>query len=131
LAGTGIQRNPEESRGIQGKYRNSCPTGIPAKKSCDSGKNWVFLRPPPKPRSREKFLRKTQEKKEILRNPGRNSFFGPKNKFLKTGICNLELLQVEFASILQVVAVIIGNAITSTVIVWLQKSITIPNSFMV
>jgi hypothetical protein len=31
---------------------------------------------------------KTQEKK-ILRNPGRNGFIGPKNKFLKTGICNL------------------------------------------
>jgi hypothetical protein len=37
----------------------------------------------------KKFLQKTQEKKEIHRNPGRNSFFGPKNKFLKTGICNL------------------------------------------
>jgi hypothetical protein len=37
----------------------------------------------------KKILWKTQEKKEILRNPGRNIFFGPKNKFLKTGICNL------------------------------------------
>ena len=43
----------------------------------------------PKPRSCEKFLRKTQEKKEILRNPVRNGFLDPKNKFLKTGICNL------------------------------------------
>ncbi len=40
-------------------------------------------------------------------------------------------LQAESASVLQVVDVIIGNVITSTVIVWLQKSITIPNSFMV
>ncbi len=40
-------------------------------------------------------------------------------------------LQAEFASILQVLNVIIGNVITSTVIVWLQKSITIHNSFMV
>ncbi len=26
-----IRRNPEESGGIQSKYRNSCPAGIPAK----------------------------------------------------------------------------------------------------
>jgi hypothetical protein len=47
---------------------------IPAKKSCESGEKQEFLRPLPRPRSCEKFLRKTQEKKEILRNPGRNSF---------------------------------------------------------
>jgi hypothetical protein len=69
LAGTGIQRNPEDSKGIRTKYRNSCPTGIPAKNSCDINKKQEFLQPPPKPRSCEKFLRKTQEKKEILRNP--------------------------------------------------------------
>jgi hypothetical protein len=86
---TGIQQNPEESGGIRGKYRNSCPAGIPAKNSCDSGKNQEFLQPPPKPCSCEKIIRKTQGKKGILRNPGRNGFFGPKNKFLKTGICNL------------------------------------------
>jgi hypothetical protein len=79
LAGTGIRRNPEESGGIRSKYRNSCPTGISAKKSCDSGKKQEFLRPPTKPRSCEKFLRKTKGKKEILRNPGRNGFFCPKN----------------------------------------------------
>jgi hypothetical protein len=62
---------------------NSCPTGIPAKNPCDSGKKQEFLQPPSKPRSCEKFLRKTQEKKLILRNPARNGFFGPKNKFLK------------------------------------------------
>ena len=44
---------------------------------------------PPKTRSSEKFLRKTQEKKKFLRNPVRNAFLGPKNKFLKTGITNL------------------------------------------
>jgi hypothetical protein len=45
LAGTGIRRNPEESGGIRGKYRNSCPKGIPAKNSCDHGKKQEFLRP--------------------------------------------------------------------------------------
>ncbi len=39
--------------------------------------------------------------------------------------------KAEFASILQVVDVIIGNVITSTVIIWLQESIMIPNSFIV
>jgi hypothetical protein len=43
----------------------------------------------PKPRSSEKFLRKTQENKKILRNPVRNAFLGTKNKFLKRGITNL------------------------------------------
>jgi hypothetical protein len=61
---TGIWRNPEESRGIHCKCRNSCPTGIPAKNSCESSEKQEFLRPPPKPRSCEKFLRKTQEKKK-------------------------------------------------------------------
>jgi hypothetical protein len=69
LAGTGIRRNPEESGGICCKCRNSCPAGIPAKNSCESSKKQEFLRPPPKPLSCEKFLRNTQEKKEILRNP--------------------------------------------------------------
>jgi hypothetical protein len=44
---------------------------------------------PPKTGSSEKFLRKTQEKKKFLRNPVRNAFLGPKNKFLKRGITNL------------------------------------------
>ena len=43
----------------------------------------------PKPRSSEKFLRKTQENKKILRNPVRNAFLGTKNKFPKRGITNL------------------------------------------
>jgi hypothetical protein len=64
LAGTGIWRNPEESREIRSKYRNSYTTGIPVKNSCDSGKKQEFLQPPPKSGSCEKFLRKTQEKKK-------------------------------------------------------------------
>jgi hypothetical protein len=76
----GIRRNPEGSRGILCKHRNSCPTGIPAKKSCEIGEKQQFLRPPQKPRSCEKFLRKTQEKKEILRNPF-FTVFEPQNKF--------------------------------------------------
>jgi hypothetical protein len=59
------------------------------KNSCKIGKKNGFPATSPKPRSYEKILRKTQEKKEILRNPVRNVFFDPKNKFLKTGICNL------------------------------------------
>jgi hypothetical protein len=51
LAGTGIRRNPEDSGGIRTKYRNSCPTGIPAKNSCDIGKKQEFLQPPPNSRS--------------------------------------------------------------------------------
>ena len=39
LAGTGILRNPPEYGGFRGKYRNSCPTGIPAKNSCKNEKN--------------------------------------------------------------------------------------------
>jgi hypothetical protein len=62
--GTGIRRNPEEFRGIQSKYRNSCLTGIPAKipvtvaknrNSCNHLQNHVPVK---------KFLRKTQEKKK-------------------------------------------------------------------
>jgi hypothetical protein len=40
-------------------------------------------------------------------------------------------LQADCASILQMVDVIIGKVIASMVIIWLQSSITIPNSFMV
>jgi hypothetical protein len=88
--GTVIRRNREESGGIRSKYRNSCPAGIPAEKSCDSGKNQEFLQPPPKPCSCEKFLQKTQEQKNPQES-WQERFFGPKNKFLKTGICNLVL----------------------------------------
>jgi hypothetical protein len=64
LAETGIRRNLEESGGIRCKCRNSCPAGIPAKKSCESSKKQEFQRPPQKLRSCEKFLRKTQGKKK-------------------------------------------------------------------
>jgi hypothetical protein len=40
-------------------------------------------------------------------------------------------LQVECASALQMVDVIIGKVTSSMVIIWLQKSITISNSFIV
>jgi hypothetical protein len=79
--GTGTQRNPEESGGIQSKYRNSCLTGIPAKKSCDSGKKQEFLRPPLQPRSCEKFYVKHRKKKKssgILF----FLFLSPQNRFL-------------------------------------------------
>jgi len=59
------------------------------KNSCKIGKKTGIPATSPKPRSYEKFLRKTQEKK-ILRNPVRNIFLDPKNKFLKTGIGNLD-----------------------------------------
>jgi hypothetical protein len=91
LAGTGIRRNPLDSGGIRSKYRNSCPTGIPVKNSCDSRKKQEFLRPlqnhVPVKNSSEKH-----GKKEVLRNPGRNVFFRPKINFLKTGITNLAMM---------------------------------------
>jgi hypothetical protein len=71
LTGTGIRRNPD-------KIQEFLPTGIPAKNSCKIEKNGIPATSP-KPRSCEKFLRKTQEKKEILRNPVRNGFLDPTN----------------------------------------------------
>jgi hypothetical protein len=56
---SGILRNPQESGGIRSKY-----PGIPGKNSSKIGKKQEFLRPPPKPSSCEKILRKTQEKKK-------------------------------------------------------------------
>jgi hypothetical protein len=35
----------EESGGILCKYRNSCPTGIPAKKSCKMAQNGNYQDP--------------------------------------------------------------------------------------
>jgi hypothetical protein len=78
LAGTGILRNPPESGEFRGKYRNSCPTGIPPKNSCKNGKNRNSCDPLQTHVTVKKFLWKTQEKKEILRNPVRNGFLGPK-----------------------------------------------------
>jgi hypothetical protein len=82
----GIRRNPEESgvnTGIpvpQGFLQKIPVTAAKNRNSCDQLQNHVPVK---------KSSRKTQGKKEILRNPGRNGFFGPKHKFLKTGICNL------------------------------------------
>jgi len=74
----GGNRNPEESEGMPTKNKNSCPTGIPAKKSCDGVQKQKFLQPPPKPRSCEKLLWKNTGKKEILRNPFFSGFEPPK-----------------------------------------------------
>ncbi len=82
----GIQRNPEESRvntGIpvpQEFLQKNPVTAAKNRKSCDHLQNHVPVKNP--------F---GKHRKKILRNPGRNEFFGPKNKFLKTGICNLGL----------------------------------------
>ena len=42
-AAFGGNRNPEESGGFRGKYRNSCPTGIPPKNSSKIRKKQEFL----------------------------------------------------------------------------------------
>jgi hypothetical protein len=65
--GTGIRRNPEESAGIRCKFRNSCPAGIPAKKSCESGEKRDFLRPLQNHVPVKKSSGK--HRKKILRNP--------------------------------------------------------------
>jgi hypothetical protein len=74
----GGNRNPEESGGFRGKYRNSCPTEIPAKNSCEIEKKNGIPATSPKPRSCEKFLRKTQEKKRNPQESCQERVFGPK-----------------------------------------------------
>jgi hypothetical protein len=59
----GGNRNPPESGEIRSKYRNSCPTGIPAKKSCKSEKKTGIPVTPSKSGSCEKIHQKTQGKK--------------------------------------------------------------------
>jgi hypothetical protein len=86
---SGILRNPEEIQEFL--------TGIPAKNSCEIGKKQEFLRPlqnhvPPKNSSGK------QRRKKILRNPVRNAFLGPKNKFLKRGITNLASSSISISS---------------------------------
>jgi hypothetical protein len=73
----GGNRNPPESSGILSKYRNSCPQVFLQKNPVKTEKTGIPVTPP-KTHSCEKFLRKTQEKKEILRNPVRNGFLDPK-----------------------------------------------------
>jgi hypothetical protein len=88
LAGTEILRNPPESGGIRSKYRNSCPTGIPAKKSCKSKKN----RNSCNPLKNHVPVKNSSQKHRKKRNPQdscQERFWGPKIKFLKTGITNL------------------------------------------
>jgi spore coat protein CotH len=67
---------------------NSYPQEFLQKISVKSKKKTEFLQPLQNHVPVNKFLRKMQEKK-ILRNPVRNGFLDPKNKFLKTGIGNL------------------------------------------
>jgi hypothetical protein len=80
-------RNPQESRGFWGKYRNSFPQEFLQKIPVTVKKTGI-LATFPKPRSCEKFLRKTQGKKDSSGILAR-TFFCPTNKFLKTGITNL------------------------------------------
>jgi hypothetical protein len=95
LATFGGNRNPQESSGIlRNPQESRVNTGIPVPQE--------FLRKiPVKPGknrnscdlSKTMFLRKNPQentgKKKVLRNPIRNAFLGPKNKFLKRGITNL------------------------------------------
>jgi hypothetical protein len=60
----GGNRNPEESGGILSKYRNSFPQEFLRKIPVKSKKKNRIPVTSPKPRSCEKFLRKTQEKKK-------------------------------------------------------------------
>jgi hypothetical protein len=77
----GGNRNLEESGGIRWKYRNSCPAGIPAKKSCKSGWKQEFLRPlqnrvPVNNLRRKKMEKNHQESCVFL-------FFSPKQNPVK------------------------------------------------
>ncbi len=85
-------RNPEESRGIRWKYRNSCPAGNPAKKFCKSGWKQEFSRPLHNHVPVNKFLWKKTEK----RNPQESCFFlfsVQKINACQTGITNLASLE--------------------------------------
>jgi hypothetical protein len=73
----GIWRNPKESGVIWWKYRNSCPAGIPAKKSCKSGWKQEFLRPLQNHVPVNKFLQKKWEKN--CQESCVFLFFSPKN----------------------------------------------------
>jgi hypothetical protein len=82
LAGTGIRRNPEESGGIQSKYRNSYPTGIPAKKIMWQRQKTGIPATPSKTTLLWKIPLENTGKK---RNPQESCFFlflSPQNRFL-------------------------------------------------
>ncbi len=89
----GIRRNPKESGVIRRKYRNSCPTGIPAKKSCKSGWKQKFSRPLQNHVPVSKFLRKKMEKKS--QESCVFLFFSQKNS-CQTGITNLASRRLWF-----------------------------------
>ncbi len=114
MAGTGIRRNPEESGGIWRNLEESgVNTEIPVpqellqkisvtaaknRNSCDHLQNHVPVK---------NSSGKHRKKKEILRNPGKNGFFGPRNKFLKTGICNLAYYQMPYGMSSEFVVVVV------------------------
>jgi len=83
---SGILRNPEDfgvNTGIPVQQEFLRKIRVKTEKnrnSCDPLQNHV-----PVKNSSGKCRKKT----EILRNPVRNGFLGPKNKFLKTGFTNL------------------------------------------
>jgi hypothetical protein len=87
LVGTGILPNPPESPGgFRGKYRKSCPTGIPVKNSCDSKKK--NLRPLQNHVPVKNYSGKHRKKKNPQES-WQERFFCPKHVFLKTRITNL------------------------------------------
>jgi hypothetical protein len=68
-----------------------------SRNSCDPLQNHV----PAKNSSRK------HRKKKILRNPVRNAFLGPKNKFLKIGITNLAVAVPPLAIVVPPIAVVV------------------------
>jgi hypothetical protein len=90
---SGILRNPEES-GVN--------TGIPVPQEFLSHRNSSGKNRNSCDLSKTNFLRKipqeNTEEKKILRNPVRNAFLGPKNKFLKRGITNLASSSISISS---------------------------------
>ena len=75
----GENRNPEESRWIQCKYRNSCPTGIPVKNSCESKKKQEILRPLKKKVPVEHSSGKHRKKRNPQESWQERFFVPPKN----------------------------------------------------
>jgi hypothetical protein len=82
----GGNRNPEESGGIRRNPEESCAnTGIPVPQELlqKIPVKWLktgIIKTPPKPHSCEEIPPEKKGKKEILRNPGRNRFWGSKKR---------------------------------------------------
>ncbi len=78
LAGTGILRNPPESGGFRGKYRNSCPQEFLQKIPVTAKKKQEFLRP----LQNQVPVKNSSGKHRKKRNPQESwqeHFFRPKN----------------------------------------------------